>query len=327
MTDVDSLADSLVDRRALRRKLAFWRVAAILVLIALALTAGLRLGALSSRGPLAFEGQIARVSISGVITGDRSEIDLIREVARSSSVKGVVLSIDSPGGTTTGAERLYDALRELAAKKPVVADVRSIAASGAYIAALASDHIVAQGNSLVGSIGVLFEFPNVSKLMNTVGVSLEEVKSSPLKAAPNGFTPTSPEAKAALESLIADSFSWFKSLVKDRRHLSDAELAVVDDGRVFTGRQGLGLKLVNQLGEEQDAIAWLEKNRNVPKGLPIRDWRAARPARFGLLGAAAAAASAFGLNSLASGLQQAETARQIGVLDGLTSIWQAGSAN
>ena len=326
MTNADSLADSLVDRRALRRKVTFWRVAAFLAVMALVLVAGWKLRA-GDGGGFALDGQIARISIGGVVTGDRDDLDVIRDVGRATSVKGVVLSIESPGGTTTGAERLYDALRALAKKKPVVADVRGMAASGAYIAALGADHIVAQGNSLVGSIGVLFEFPNVSKLMNTVGVSLEEVKSSPLKAAPDGFTPTTPEARAALESLIADSFTWFKDLVKDRRHLSDAQLAAVDDGRVFTGRQGLPLKLVDQLGEESDAIAWLEKTQNVPKGLPVRDWRPKNSKGFGIFSVAASAASALGLNSLASALREAAIARTAGVLDGLTSIWQVGAAS
>ena len=102
----------------------------------------------------------------------------------------------------------------LKAKKPMVVVVEGLAASGGYIAALASDHIVAQQSSLVGSIGVLFQFPNFTDLLKTVGVKVEEVKSSPLKAAPNGFEPTSPEARAALDALVKDSYAWFRGLVK-----------------------------------------------------------------------------------------------------------------
>ncbi len=148
-----------------------------------------------------------------------------------------------------------------------------MAASGAYIAALGADRIFVRGNSIVGSIGVLVEYPNVSGLMDKVGVKLESIKSSPLKAAPNGFEPTSEEARAAMAALIADSFDWFKGLVKDRRGLSDEELAKVDDGRVFTGRQGLPLKLVDAIGDEREAIAWLEKDRGVAKNLPVRDYK------------------------------------------------------
>src|SRR5262249_37886094 len=151
------------------------------------------------------------------------------------------------GGTTAGSEQLHQALRELASKKPTVVVVDGLAASGGYIAAMASDHIVAQGTSLVGSVGVLFQYPDVTDLLKTVGVKIEAVKSSPIKAAPSGYEPTSPEARAAVESIVMDSYAWFKSMVSERRHLTGEALDKVADGRVFTGRQGIGLKLVDEI--------------------------------------------------------------------------------
>src|SRR5207245_10149405 len=121
----------------------------------------------------------------------------------------------SPGGSTAGSEYFYAWLMRLTAKKPLVVVVEGLAASGGYITAIASDHIIAQQSSLVGSIGVLFQFPNVSELLKTIGVKVEEVKSTPLKAAPNGFEPTSPEARAALDELVKDSYAWFKGLATD----------------------------------------------------------------------------------------------------------------
>src|SRR5262249_2092064 len=153
-------------------------------------------------------------------------------------------------------------------KKPVVAVVGTMAASGAYVAALGADHIIARQTSLVGSIGVLFQIPNVSNLLDKVRVKMEEIKSSPLKAAPNGLEPTSPEARAAIAVLVADSYDGFKALVKDRRGMTDEQLAAIDDGRVFTGRQGLNLKLVDAIGGEREAIAWLETEKKVPAHLP-----------------------------------------------------------
>jgi protease IV len=326
MTNTESLADTLVDRRLLRRKLTFWRVATVVVLVVLVLALGWRLGAAHNGGPLA-RNQIARIAIGGLITGDRRTLDALDALSRDSAVKAVILSIESPGGTTTGAERLYDALRKLAAAKPVVADVQGMAASGAYIAALGADHIVAQGNSLVGSIGVLIDIPNVSKLLGTIGVTMDEIKSTPLKAAPDGLTPTSPEATAAMQSVVADSYTWFKDLVKSRRNMTDAQLVAVDDGRIFTGRQGLTLKLVDQLGEENVAVAWLEQQKGVPPGLPIRDWRPRGAGGFSLFGAASNLASALGLEPLATALHRAQELSDSGVLDGLTSIWQAEALN
>src|SRR5207245_4724448 len=138
---------------------------------------------------------------------------------------------------------------------------------------IAADLIVAQQSSLVGSIGVLFQVPNFAELLKTVGVKVEEVKSSPLKAAPNGFEPTSPEARAALDALVKDSYAWFRGLVKERRGMDDALLEKVADGRVFTGRQAVDLKLVDQVGDEKTAVAWLVAQKGVKSDLPVRDYK------------------------------------------------------
>jgi protease-4 len=308
-------ADYLVDRRRLRRKVLFWRIAAFAVAI-VAIT-GL-FARLSTGGP-----HIARVAIEGIITGDERTLKLLRDI-RESNARAVLLSIESPGGTTTGAERLYDEIRHLAEKKPVVATVGTMAASGGYIAALAADAIVARGNSLVGSIGVLFQFPNVTKLLSTVGVQVEEVKSSPLKAAPNGFEPTSDAARAAIAALVADSFDWFKGLVKERRKLDDSELAQVADGRVFTGRQAVPLKLIDQIGGEREAISWLESEKGVAKGLPVRTWRTDRSIEtLGILGALEDLATRLGASAAVHLLQRGSATANARLLDGLVSVWQA----
>src|SRR6185437_419231 len=147
-------------------------------------------------------------------------------------------------------------------KKPTVMVVDGMAASGAYIAALSADHIIAHDTSLVGSIGVLFQFPNFTGALKTLGIQMESIKSTPLKAAPNGFEPTSPEARAAVEAVVLDSYAWFKALVKDRRGMDDSQLAAVDDGRVFTGRQSVALKLIDGLGNEKTALAWLASEKH-----------------------------------------------------------------
>ena len=281
---MSSSSDYMVDRRRLRRKLGFWRIAAIGAALLAALVAVAKFSGFDTMEKAA--PHIARLSIEGIITGDEDSIQLIKDIG-DSKASAVVLKIDSPGGTTAGAEKLYLELRKLAEKKPVVAVVGTLAASGGYIAAIGADEIVVRGNSLIGSIGVLFQFPNFTRALDTLGVKVEEIKSTPLKAAPNGFEPTSEAAKAAINSLVVDSYDWFKNLVKERRHLDDAELAKVVDGRVFTGRQGLPLKLADLIGGESDAIAWLETNKDIAKKLPVRDWKK-KPSieRAGLLGLA-----------------------------------------
>ena len=319
----DFSADYLVDRRSLRRRLTFWRALAFGVAALAILGAGLL--AAGPRGGLGGAPHIARVSIEGVITGDAETLRLIREAGQAPSAAAIILSIESPGGTTTGSEKLYDEIRIAAGKKPVVAVVGTLAASGAYIAAIGADQIFARKNSLVGSIGVLFQIPNFARLLDNVGVKVEEVKSSPLKASPNGFEPTSEASRAALAALVADSFDWFKGLVKERRAMSDAELAAVADGRVFTGHQGLPLKLVDQIGGERDAIAWLEKEKGVAKSLPVRDYKAGRGfERLGFLSLAADLVEACGGAGLARTMRSAAL-NDIGALDGLLAVWHGPS--
>jgi len=319
-------SDVIVDRRRMRRKLTFWRVMAVVVAMVAVVTVGL---AVTRSGPtaLASAGSIARIHIEGLIRSDNDRIEALERLEKSSAA-AVVVHINSPGGTTAGSEQLYDALMRLKAKKPMVVVVEGLAASGGYIAALASDHIVAQQSSLVGSIGVLFQFPNFSGLMKTVGVQMEEVKSSPLKAAPNGFEPTSPEARAALDSLVKDSYAWFRGLVQTRRGMDGALLDKVADGRVFTGRQAVDLKLIDQLGDEKTAVAWLVAEKKVKSDLPVREFKL--EPKFGDLTFLRAAASvtldAVGLNGIARQLGIGQALEQFN-LDGMLALWRPAGSN
>jgi protease-4 len=307
-------ADLIADRRRIRRKLTFWRVTAI-ALIILAI-AGIGVVTSNRSGLIGVRPYIARVTISGLIRGDRER---------------VIVHVDSPGGTTAGSEQLFDSLSRLRAQKPLVIVVDSMAASGGYITALAGDHIVAQQTSLVGSIGVLFQYPNFTDLLGKIGVKMEAVKSTPLKAAPNGYEPTSPEATAALNSIIQDSYAWFKGIVKDRRHMTDAELATAADGRVFTGHQAIDLKLIDELGDERAALAWLAKDKNVDTKLPVRDY--ALRSRLGdlpfLHAAAVATLDAAGLDTLARRVDAwgAFDAVDRFNLDGLLALWHPAGTN
>jgi protease IV len=321
-------ADLIVDRRRMRRKLTFWRVLAVaVVILAIAGVAAAWSHRSNFGGASSY---IARVNIKGLIRDDEERVKQLEKLAQSSSARAVIVHIDSPGGTTAGSEQLYDALTRLKAKKPLVIVVDGLAASGGYITAIAGDHIIAKQTSIVGSIGVLFQYPNVGDLLNKIGVKVETIKSSPLKAAPNGFEPTSPEARAAIESLIQDSYDWFKGLVQNRRHLSDEELQKVADGRVFTGHQGIDLKLVDELGDEEAGLAWLAKEKNIDAKLPVQDYELHdrfRDLPF-LHAATAAALDAAGMGILARHFDSWGTIQAVERLnlDGLLALWHpAGS--
>lgn len=314
-------ADTIVDRRRMRRKLTFWRVVAVTLVIA-AIVGSV---AMMSRKSDAFAtGYIARVNITGLIRNNTDRVEALERLGKSNA-KAVIVHIDSPGGTTAGSEQLHQSLLRLKEQKPVVVVVDGLAASGGYIAALASDHIIAQSSSLVGSIGVLIQFPNVSDLMKTLGVKVEEVKSSPLKAAPNGFEPTSPEARAALAALVNDSYAWFRDLVRDRRKMDDTLLGQVADGRVFTGRQSLTLRLIDEIGDERAALAYLEREKKVDAKTPVRDYKLdPRFSEFPFLHVAVVTAlDAAGLTAVARRLENWGTVQAIERLnlDGLLALW------
>ena len=312
-------AEMIADRRKLRRKLSFWRVLGILALIGVVVSAGLPLS--DRPGRAIGSAYVARVSVDGFIAASERTTELFKRVGESSAVSGVVISINSPGGTTTGSEELYRNIRQLAGKKPVVAFVDGTAASGGYITALAADHIVARETSIVGSIGVLFQFPDASGLLNHLGVKVEEVKSAPLKAEPSPFKPASPEARAALQQVVNDTYDWFKLLVRERRGLSEQELATVSTGQIFSGRQGVPLKLVNAVGSERDAIAWLEQEKGVRKDLPVRDWKPRGDRDFSFLTWAAAGADLLGFETVGVTFRQLAASARIGQLDGLLAVW------
>jgi protease-4 len=309
-------ADELIDRRRLRRKLSFWRVAAFLLAAIMILSS--IYWTVGDQFAVGTTSHIARVRVEGTILEDEDLIGRLDRIAKSRAVKGVILTVDSPGGTTAGGEAIYEAVRRLAEAKPVVAQVGTLAASAGYMVASAADHIVARQTSIVGSIGVLVQYPDLTGLMEKIGVRLEAIKSSPLKAEPNPFTPTTPEERAMVRAMILDTYEWFISLVAERRSLPREEVARLADGSVFTGRQALERKLVDALGGEKEAVAWLVE-QGVDADLKVIEWKPASLTGADLL--LNAALQRLGLGAGNSGLLREIGADRI-FLDGLLSVWQ-----
>ena len=304
-------AELIVDRRRLRRSLTWWRIAAVVLAVAAIAAWFWTPGNLK-----AFEDHIARIRIDGIITGDQPTLDLLEKVAASDKVKGVILRIDSPGGTTAGSEAIYEAVRKIAKNKPVVAVMDTVAASGGYITAIAADRIVARGNTITGSIGVIFSFPEISKLLDTLGVKMEELKSGELKAEPSPYKPVSDKVRAVSMEIVRDGYDWFTGLVAERRALPIERVRELADGRVYTGRQAIIVKLIDELGGEEVAVAWLETEKKLGSGLDIVDWEPKRQVDSSGFGFAAAdiVLRAMGLQGLATSIERAK-------LDGLLVLW------
>ena len=314
--------ETVLDRRRLRRRLSLWRGLAVLAAV---LAFGLIVFSSAEGVGLTERRQIARVSLEGLITEDRDKLKLLKQLSESKQVAAVILFINSPGGTTTGGEALFESIRELAKAKPVVAQMGTVATSAAYIAGLATDHMVARGNTITGSVGVIFQWAEVSQLLDKLGVKMNEIKSGPLKANPSPFQPMDEAGKALAEQMVAESKRWFVGLVASRRGIDTAGVAGLEQGRVFSGREALAFKLIDQIGGEPEAVKYLEEKRNVPKGLKVVDWKPKRESSWGVLGLSIEALgrligerAAGQIAGLLDGDGMLGTLR----LDGLISVWQ-----
>lgn len=315
-------AERIVERRRLKRRVSAWRIAA--VLLALLFVGSIVMSGSENGGTGGILPHVARISIDGVITNDRKMINLIDRVRKADQVKAVIIEVNSPGGTTTGGEALYDAIRRLSEKKPVVATCGTLATSAAYIVALASDRIFVYGNTITGSVGVIFQWANVTELMKTLGIQFEDVKSGSLKAVPSPFEPTTEEAREVTEEMVDDAMEWFVGLVKARRNITPDAIPGLTEGRIYSGRQAVDYKLVDQIGDELAARAWLSKERGIQAGLRVRQWKPPTE-ETGFLGfATQSIAAALGLSgSKFAGLL--DEATSVLELDGLVSVWHPAS--
>ena len=317
VTDEAAL-DALLDRRRLRRKVSVWRLLAFAAVAVAILTAIAVLGPL--RGGATAVPHVARVSISGIITDDREMTEMLERIGKNDAVEGVIVAIDSPGGTAVGGEAIFEAVRKLSEAKPTTATVGTVAASAGYMIASATDHIVARNASIVGSIGVIFQYPQAERLLDRIGIEVREIKSAPLKAEPSPFNATPPEAEAMVQRFVDESFAWFVDLVAERRPMSRAEVVQVADGSIFSGRQGVKLKLIDALGGEREAREWLT-GKGISTDLKVVDWEVPRdrPSLLGSLGGDALvdrAMERLGLSGLARRLRGA-----VGSLDVPMAIW------
>ncbi|MBI3113953.1 MAG: S49 family peptidase, partial [Rhodospirillales bacterium] len=163
--------DYVVERRQLKRRLTFWRVAGIIAIVAAVVAAAGRFDFITHRD------HVARIAIDGLILDDKARDEALAEVAGDKKTRALLVKIDSPGGTYVGGEALYQTLRRVAAKKPVVAVMGTTATSAGYMTALASDHILARASSLTGSIGVIMQTMEYSAVLERFQIKVRTIKS------------------------------------------------------------------------------------------------------------------------------------------------------
>lgn len=299
-----SNADHLLDRIKLKQQIMRWRTATIFSLLGLVIF-------LIYQGDSAIslqDSHIARITIEGIITDDPKRDEILENIRDNDRVKAVIVKLDTPGGTGSGGQELYNLLREIAAEKPVVATMRGMATSAGYMTAVAADHIIAQESTITGSVGVIMQTFNLKRLAEEWGIRPITIKSGELKGSPDTFEDMNAKERAVLQDVIDDFNAYFQNLVQTRRQLDAKTMALVGDGRVFSGKHALEIGLVDTLGGEREALEYLEKTYQLG-GLEIFDHKP-RKERTNLLDKIS---SVFGGNPMEF--------PSLG-LDGLMLIWQ-----
>jgi protease-4 len=299
-------SDLLLDRRRLKRRLLFWRSFAVLAVVAAVLVA------MRGEGVPFGRAHIARLAVSGIITDDRKLVEAVSKLADNDSVKALIVTIDSPGGSVAGGEALHDAIGLVAQKKPVVAVMGGTAASAGYMVAVPAARIFAREGTLTGSIGVLLETGEVSGLLKTLGIDAEAITSGPLKDQPSLIRPLTTEGRDVLHGLVMDMYDQFVGMVASGRHMDAAKVRELADGRAYTGRQALRNGLIDAIGGETDARTWLAQTKGVSADLPVDD-----VPTTGLASRALSSSLGWMLNAIWKSLFS-----QGVILDGAWAIWQ-----
>ncbi|MBM4120102.1 MAG: signal peptide peptidase SppA [Nitrospira sp.] len=202
------------------------------------------------------EDRIGLVRVEGVILDSKDTVSELKRFGDSSSIKAIVLRIDSPGGGVVPSQEIHDAVQRVRTKqnKTVVASMGTVAASGGYYIAAAADRIVANPGTLTGSIGVIMEMVNLEGLLHKVGVEGVVIKSGRYKDVGSPFRKMNPEERRILQSVMDDVHEQFIEAVAEGRSLGVKDVRPLADGRIFTGRQAVDAKLVDELGDLDDAI-------------------------------------------------------------------------
>jgi len=199
--------------------------------------------------------KVAVVRIEGPIMDAKNTVDEIKGYLKDASIKALVLRVDSPGGAVAPSQEIYEEVKKAALKKKVIVSMGSVAASGGYYISAPADRIIANPGTLTGSIGVIMEIPNIEGLMNKIGVKTDIIKSGRHKDLASAFRKMEKEERLILQGVLDDVHEQFIKAVSDGRKIPFDEVKKLADGRIFTGRQAMKVRLVDELGTLEDAVA------------------------------------------------------------------------
>lgn len=261
--------DTLLERMHLKRQLSMWRLIAVGVAIFFLVQL---LEFENSISPVSGD-FIARLTVNDVIVDDPKRNKLLDEIRDNDSVKALIVHLDTPGGTALGGESLYRKLKSIREKKPVIAVMRTVCASAGYMTAIAADRIYALEGTITGSIGVIMQTANITGMAEKLGIEPIILKSGPNKASPNPVEEFTEAQRAVTKLALDDFFQIFLDMVEAERPLLKEEVLELADGRIYTGRQAVKNKLIDEIGDEDTALKWLQENKELNDKLEVKDMK------------------------------------------------------
>ncbi len=297
-----------------RRRLFLWRIFSFLLAMSL-----LYIFFNNPKTNISSQPHIANYTISGLLVDADQILEDLEYLEFEDNVRAIIITVDSPGGTTVSAEEIFLKIRSISSNKPIVVVMKNIATSGAYLFSIGADRIFARENTITGSVGVLLQWARIDQGLEKLGIEMKEVKSGKLKAEPDLFGESDEEAMALTQKIVDETYTWFLNLVKERRKVEDNAISQISDGRIFTGRQALELNLIDEIGGNREAKFWLIENREINTDLEILIYDQNKSNNFIEL-SVAKVMDYFNINS-SYGDRLKKNLSLINI-DGLLSIWQ-----
>lgn len=261
----------IFERTKQKQQLRNWKLLAVILILGLVALVLSSNNLKITSGKIKDDQYIATVSIDEVLFEDSKRDAKLEKIATDESIRGLIVHVNSPGGTVVGSEKIYNILRKISKHKPVVVVMGTMATSGGYLISLAGDYIISHNGTITGSIGVIFQTAEITELAEKLGVKFNNFKTSELKAAPNPTEKLTPAVHEAIMENINDAYDYFVELVATRRGFSIEQAKALADGRIYSGRKALELKLVDAIGNGDDALEWLYNVKKLDKGLVVRE--------------------------------------------------------
>ncbi|AFC73099.1 signal peptide peptidase SppA [Rickettsia montanensis] len=265
--------DYLIERRQIKSRLLIWKLAAIILTAIVFLLVGKDFAPKEVLPINSNEDYIASVLIDEIILEDEKRDKKLKKIIDDSHIKALIVNVNSPGGTVVGSEKIYNILRKISAKKPVVIVMGTMATSGGYLISLGGDYIISHNGTITGSIGVILQTAEITELAQKLGIKFNNFKSGELKAVPNPTEKLTEAVRVTIMENIEDTYNFFLELVSERRNLPIEEVKKLADGRVYSGRQALKLKLVDAIGSEDTALKWLQEVQKINVNLLVKDYQ------------------------------------------------------